>query len=90
MSRETKTRAGITALVYTMVNAVMFGAVLITVLMVPYFRMHAGMGIGAAVLASLIAAAPAAWLIAPRLRARHWRRRQPRVLYAPARAPRRH
>jgi hypothetical protein len=83
MQRDTKTRAGIAALVYTMINAVMFGAALITVLMVPFFRAHAAIGIGAAVLASLIAAAPVAWLIAPRLRARTWRR-QPRALHARA------
>ena len=81
MQRDTKTRAGIAALVYTMVNAVMFGAALITVLAVPFFRAHAAIGIAAAVLASLVAAAPAAWLIAPRLRARYWR--QQRRIHAP-------
>jgi hypothetical protein len=80
MQRDTKTRAGIAALVYTMTNAVMFGAALITVLSVPYFRDHAAIGISAAVVASLIVAAPIAWLIAPRLRART--SRQPRVLHA--------
>ena len=75
MRHDTKTRAGIAALVYTMVNAVMFGAALITVLAVPHFRAHAEIGIAAAVVASLILAAPAAWLIAPRLRARYWRQR---------------
>ena len=84
MRQHTKTRAGIAALVYAMVNAIMFGAALITVLMVPYFRAHAAIGIAAAVLASLIAAAPAAWIIAPRLRARY-RRQPPRLVYAPAR-----
>ncbi len=89
MQRDTKTRAGIAALVYTMVNAVMFGATLTTVLAVPYFSAHAEIGIGAAVLVSLVAAAPVAWLIAPRLRARTWRqRRVRRPAYARAR-PRR-
>jgi hypothetical protein len=90
MRQDTKTRAGIAALVYTMVNAVMFGAALITVLMVPYFRAHAEIGIAAAVGASLILAAPAAWLIAPRLRARYWRqkRRRHTPVYARARTRR--
>ncbi len=75
MRRETRTRAGIAAIVYTMTNAVMFGAGLIFVLSVPGLRNHAALGILAVVLASLIFAAPAAWLLAPRLRARFWRRR---------------
>jgi hypothetical protein len=86
MQRDTKTRAGIAALLYTMINAVMFGAALITVLAVPYFRDHAGIGIAAAVLISLVAAAPAAWLIAPRLRARTWRRHRRRRVPAYTRA----
>ncbi len=76
MQKDIKTRAGIAALVYTMTNAVMFGAALITVLAVPYFRAHAAIGIAAAVVVSLVAAAPVAWLIAPRLRARYWRQRR--------------
>lgn len=83
MRNDTKTRAGIAALVYTMINAVLFGICLVTVLMVPYFRANVESGILAAVLASLLLAVPAAWLLAPYLRARH--RRQPRVLYAHAR-----
>lgn len=82
MRRDIKTRAGIAALIYTMINAVLFGAALITVLAVPYFSAHAEIGIGAAVAVSLLAAVPAAWLIAPRLRARTWH--QPRRIPAPA------
>lgn len=82
MQRDTRTRAAIAALVYTMVNAVMFGAALITVLAVPYFRAHAEVGIAAAVLVSLIAAGPIAWLIAPRLRVRHRRHQRHDAAYA--------
>lgn len=82
MHQNTKTRAAIAALVYTMTNAAIFGVALITVLAVPYFRAHAAIGIGAAVVVSLLAAAPVAWLIAPRLRARYWRQR--RLVHAPA------
>ena len=75
MQRETKTRLGIAALVYMMTNAVMFGAGIITVLSVPVLRDAGATWIPVVVAASLILAAPAAWLIAPRLRARYWRRR---------------
>jgi hypothetical protein len=76
MQRDTKTRAGIAALLYTMTNAVLFGAGLIFVLSVPDLRAHAGLGILAVVLASFVFAAPAAWWLAPRLRARYWRARR--------------
>lgn len=75
MQRETKMRAQLAALIYTMTNAVMFGAGLITVLSVPALSAEAAYWIPAVVLASLVLAAPVAWLIAPRLRARYWRRR---------------
>ena len=75
MQRETKTRAGIAALIYSMTNAVLFGAGLIFVLSVPAFWDHGAVAISAVVLLSLVLAAPAAWMIAPRLRARYWRQR---------------
>ena len=75
MQRETKTRLGIAALIFLMANAVMFGAGLITVLTVPALRADATTWIPVVVALSLVLAAPAAWLIAPRLRARYWRRR---------------
>ena len=70
MQRETKTRVSIAALIYSMTNAVMFGAGIITVLTVPTLQAEAAIGIPAVVVASFILAAPAAWVIAPRLRAR--------------------
>lgn len=75
MRQKTKTRAGIAALIYGLANAVMFGAGLIFVLSVPGIRTHAALAIATVALASVIFAAPAAWLIAPRLRARFWRAR---------------
>ena len=54
-----------------MTNGVMFGAGLIVVLMVPALKADAGFWISAVVVASLILAAPFAWLVAPRLRARY-------------------
>ena len=75
MQRETKTRVGIAALIYTMTNAVLFGAGLITVLLLPAFSSELMIWIPVVVVASIIVAAPGAWLIAPRLRARYWRKR---------------
>jgi hypothetical protein len=57
-----------------MTNAVIFGAGIITVLNVPALRVNADFWIPVVVVASLILAAPAAWLIAPRLQARYDRR----------------
>jgi hypothetical protein len=76
LDRDTRTRAGIAALVYTMTSAVMFGAGLITVLSVPGLQAHLWVAIPIVVVLSLVLAAPAAWWIAPRLRARYWRRRR--------------
>ena len=75
MRRETKTRVGIAALIYLMTNAVIFGAGLITVLLLPGLRGEGMISIPAVVVTSLILAAPIAWLIAPRLRARYKRQR---------------
>lgn len=73
MQRETRTRVQLAALIYTMTNAVMFGAGLITVLSVPALSADAGTWIVIVVAASIVLAAPVAWFIAPRLRARYWR-----------------
>jgi hypothetical protein len=75
MTFDTSTRTQIAALLYSMTNAVLFGAGLIVVLMVPVLNANAGFWIASVVVASLIVAAPFAWFIAPRLRARFWRRR---------------
>lgn len=75
MSQETKTRVQIAALIFTMTNAVLFGAGLITLLAIPALSGYAGIGIVIVTTLSIIVAAPAAWLIAPRLRARYWRSR---------------
>ena len=75
MQTETKTRAAIAALIYPMTNAVIFGTGLIMVLTLPTLRGEEAMSIPTVVVASLILAAPAAWVIAPRLLAHHWRSR---------------
>ncbi len=75
MSRDTETRLEIAALVYLMANAVLFGAGLIAVLTVPALNTHAGIAISTVVVVSLVLAAPIAWFVAPRLRARRGQQR---------------
>src|SRR5215510_9458305 len=69
-----RNRWRIAVLIYSMTNAVIFGAGLITVLNVSALRVNAYIWIPIVVIASLILAAPIAWLIAPRLQARYDRR----------------
>jgi hypothetical protein len=76
MTRETTTRASIAALVYMMINAVLFGVGIVAVLAVPALSAKAAVLIPIVVVASIVVAAPAAWIIAPRLRARYWRERK--------------
>lgn len=76
------TRIQIAALIFLMVNAVLFGAGLITVLTVPALAPHAMALIPAVVALSFVIAAPISWLMAPRLRARYWRERERRALTA--------
>jgi thiosulfate reductase cytochrome b subunit len=80
MSRETKTRVAIAALIYSMTNAVLFGTGMIVLLSIPSLREwwadgYLAEGIVAVVVLSFVLAAPIAWWLAPRLRARYWRRR---------------
>lgn len=73
-----KTRLWIAAMVYPMVNAVMFGFAAIAVLSIPALSEMAGTLFLYIVPASFIASVPVAWMIAPRLRARNWRNARPR------------
>jgi len=82
MQREPKTRVGIAALIYSMTNAVLFGIGLITILTVPALGTNAAFWIPVVVAGSFILAAPIAWEIAPRLRARYWRKRSAAHTYA--------
>lgn len=76
MTQDTAVRTQISMLIFAMTNGVVFGAGLITVLMVPALNANAGFWIAVVIAASVVITAPFAWLIAPRLRARYWRRRQ--------------
>src|SRR6476660_6842249 len=60
-----RNRLRIAVLIYSMTNAVIFGAAIITVLNVPALSTNAYIWIPVVVVASLIVAAPIAWLIAP-------------------------
>ena len=69
------TKIAIAALIYSMVNAVLFGTGLIIVLTVPALSAHAIALVPAVVVVSLVLAIPVSWIVAPRLRARYWRQR---------------
>jgi len=69
-------RLQITALVYMMVQAVMFGAGLVIVEATNLRALEMTL-IPADVIVSGLLAAPIAWWIAPRLRARYWRAHRP-------------
>ena len=68
-----RTRLWIAAMIFPMVNAVLFGIGAITVLSSPTLAEKASTLIWLVVAASFIIAAPISWVIAPRLRARYWR-----------------
>jgi hypothetical protein len=74
MTDENRTRLQIAALIYSMTNSVLFGAGLVVVLTLPMLNADAGFWISVLVGTSFILAAPIAWWLAPRLRARYWRR----------------
>ena len=67
-------RLRITLLIYSMTNAIIFGAGVIAVLSLPSLNADAAFWIPVVVVASFILAAPVAWLVAPRLQARYDRR----------------
>jgi multidrug efflux pump subunit AcrB len=67
------TRFQIAAMIFMMVNAVVFGAGIVPVLMIPSLANNAFEMIPAVVIASFVVSAPLSWFIAPRLRARYWR-----------------
>jgi hypothetical protein len=69
-----KTRLWIAGMVYPMVNAILFGAAVIAMLSIPALDAMASTLFPYVVAASFVLAAPIAWVIAPRLRARYWRK----------------
>lgn len=75
MTRETATRAQIALLIYLMTQGVLFGVGVTLVLTWPALSVDSGFWIAVIVGASFILAAPISWWVAPRMRARYWRRR---------------
>ena len=65
MNSDTQARLRVAALIYVMVNAVVFGVGMITVLMTPALAQHAFFWVPAIVVTSFVVSAPLAWLIAP-------------------------
>lgn len=68
-------RFQISAMVFMMVQAVLFGAGLLVILLTPSLNAHAMSTLPEMIGLSLVPSAIIAWLIAPRLRARYWRAR---------------
>ncbi|ACE99818.1 hypothetical protein Rpal_1279 [Rhodopseudomonas palustris TIE-1] len=79
-------RFRIASLVYMMTNAVLFGIGMVAILTIPALSQNAMAWVPAMVVASFALAAPIAWLIAPRLRARYWRHRDGDVISGPSTA----
>jgi hypothetical protein len=67
-------RLQITAMVFMMVQAILFGAGTITMLLTP-LQDQAFVYMPAMIVATMLIAAVLSWEIAPRLQARYWRKR---------------
>jgi hypothetical protein len=65
MSSDNQARLRVAALIYLIVNAVVFGVGLISVLMTPTLAQHAFFWIPAIIVTSFVLSAPLAWFIAP-------------------------
>jgi hypothetical protein len=77
------TRLQIAAMVFMMVNAVVFGVGIVPVLLISALANNAFETIPAVVIASFAVSAPLSWFIAPRLRARCWRTESQKALPHP-------
>jgi hypothetical protein len=76
MSSDTKARLRVSALIFLMVNAVVFGAGLIAVLLTPALVQHAFFWIPSVVVTSFVLSVPLSWFIAPLMMLRFARARQ--------------
>ena len=65
MNSDNQARLGVAALIYLIVNAVVFGVGLISVLMTPMLAQHAFFWIPVIIVTSFGLSAPLAWFIAP-------------------------
>ena len=78
MTSDNHARLRVAALIFTMVNAVVFGVGLVTVLTTPSMAQHAFFWIPAVVVTSFILSPPLAWFIAPMMMQRFIQARQTR------------
>ena len=65
MNSDNQARLAVAALIYLIVNAVVFGVGLISVLMTPMLAQHAFFWIPVIIVTSFGLSAPLAWFIAP-------------------------
>ncbi|MFO1111990.1 MAG: hypothetical protein U1E61_22690 [Bradyrhizobium sp.] len=67
MNSDNQARLRVAALIFMMVNAVVFGVGLVSVLLTPALAQHAFFWIPVVVVTSFVLAAPVAWFIAPHM-----------------------
>jgi len=79
MSNDTLARLRVAALIFSMVNAVLFGLGLITVLSVRVLSEQAYFWIPAVIVGSFILAPPIAWFIAPSMMQRFLKAKCPPI-----------
>ncbi|MHB8268810.1 hypothetical protein [Bradyrhizobium sp.] len=65
MNSDNRARLRVAALIYMIVNAVVFGVGSISVLMTPALAQHSFFWIPAVIVTSFVLSAPLAWFIAP-------------------------
>ena len=65
INKDVKARLMVAALIYAIVNAVVFGAGMIVVLVTPALSQHAFFWVSAVVVSSFVISLPLAWFIAP-------------------------
>lgn len=65
MTSDNRARLRVAILIFVMVNAVVFGVGLVTVLTTPALSQHAFLWIPVVVLSSFVFSPPLAWFIAP-------------------------
>jgi hypothetical protein len=78
MTSDNRARLRVAALIFTMVNAVVFGVGLVTVLTTPALAQHGFFWIPVIVVSSLVISPPLSWLIAPMMMQRFIQSRQTR------------
>jgi hypothetical protein len=65
MNSDNQARLRVAALIYLIVNAVVFGVGMISILMTPALAQHAFFWIPAMIVTSFVLSAPLSWFIAP-------------------------